>query len=465
MTDPSFISFLSDNIFWLIIALEALSVVLALTIFSFPLRKTGCYTIEKAEIINAAREEKRKALELKAQGKFLRRHRRKKSRRKETPDEETGEIIEETEATFLNEDNVETTKENNITEKNIKKLSVIVCVNGSEEEAVEFLNEIYLQDYPDFEVILVFDVTAESSDYLAERIHIHHPQAHVTFIPPGSHNLSRRKLALTLGMKAAKGDIVLTTIANIRIPSPSWLSIMAEPFNRYPGIDVVLGFSKMNFAEMRGPGRWYQNFDSTLTDSFWTGFAIGGHPYRGDGFNLALRRDLFFENKGYSRSIFLHTGDDDVFINQIANGLNTALVLDHQALITTIWGDSADRIRTLRKEQYSFTAHWLPRKPFVYAGLLSFMQWMALGAATGACLLTLADLPFIAVPLSILVGFWITESTIYRSTALRLKSAHTWLAAPLFWLYRPIGNCIFRMNHRRNRIKNYTWQRGPVKTI
>lgn len=461
MNDNSFISFITDNIFWIIVVLEIIAVALALTIFIFPLSKTGNYSPEKARTINEAREKKRIALEMKAQGKE---RRRRKKRKDEYPENESSEIITDEAAADFGH-NIEIEAENNITAKAVRKLSVIVCVNGSEEEAVEFLNEIYLQDYPDFEVILVFDVAAESSDYLAERIHIHHPSAHVTFIPPGSHNLSRRKLALTLGMKAAKGEIVLTTIANIRIPSRSWLSTMAEPFNRYPGIDIVLGFSRMNFSEMRGPARWYQNFDSTLTNSFWTGFAICGHPYRGDGFNLALRRDLFFEKKGYSRSIFLHTGDDDVFINQIANGLNTALVLDHDAVITTVWGDSADRIRALRKEQYSFTAHWLPRRPFVYAGLLTFMQWLALGLATGACLLTLADLPFIAVPLSILAGFWITESAIYRTTAFRLKAAHTWLAAPLFWLYRPIGNCFFRMNHRRNRIKNYTWQRGPVKTI
>ena len=48
----------------------------------------------------------------------------------------------------------------------------------------------------------------------------------------------------------------------------------------------------------------------------------------GVGRNLAYRKNLFFENKGFSAINNIPSGDDDLFINMVANPNNTAIVLD-----------------------------------------------------------------------------------------------------------------------------------------
>lgn len=359
------------------------------------------------------------------------------------------------------------------------KVSVIVYSQVTEERLMEYLETLCSQDYPDFEVIVVCESTAESSEILAESCTRRFNNVYVTFIPPGSHNLSRRKLALTLGMKAAKGEIVVTTVSNARIPSLQWLTLLTAPFRGKDAesIEISLGYSHIDYSEMKGWGKWYREFNALLTDAQWIGYALAGSPYRGDGYNLAFRKKLFFEHKGYSQSIYLHPGDDDIFINEVATTTNTALVLDHESILSIEWDEASKRMWRARKEQYDFTSRWLPRKPFLYAGAISLMQWVILFLCIMTVCVTassihssgsietiitehLPALITIVMACLTLVLFWLAEIIVYRRTAAGMEATRLWWALPVFWLSKPVLNCFFKLRHRHQRRKNYTWMRG-----
>ncbi len=354
--------------------------------------------------------------------------------------------------------------------KRTPKVSVIVYSQVAEEELLNYLSSLCEQDYPDFEVIVVCESTAEGSDMLTESCTRHFKNVYVTFIPPGSHNLSRKKLALTLGMKAAKGDIVITTVANARIHSGSWLSALIAPFrgDNAETVDVSLGYSHFDYSQMKGLGKWYREFVAQLTDAGWIGYAISGNPYRGDGNNLAFRRKLFFEHKGYSQSIYLHSGDDDLFINEIATPENTVMVLEPQSILSTEWGDASKRMWRARKEQYDFTSHWLPRGAFLKAGAASATRWVILLMCIAAGLTGYifsekqndinSFIPAIAA-IGLLLIFQLSEILIYRKAAEKMKATRLWWALPIFRLARPVLNFLFRLRHRRHRRYNYTWMR------
>lgn len=352
-------------------------------------------------------------------------------------------------------------------EDNSPKVSVVVYSTVEEEELTEFLNRISRQNYPDFEIIVVCDATLETTGILAEKYARMFPNVYITFIPPGSHNLSRRKLALTLGIKAASGDVIITTVANAHFSSDNWLSLMTSPFIRNSAIDIVLGYSHLDYREMKSPLRRYREFVTLLSDSRWIGAAICGHPFRGDGFNLGFRREMFFNAKGYANSIHLQSGDDDLFISQIATPDNTALVVNPEAFITTKWVTSTSRVWNLRKNLYDFTSRWLPRKPFILSGALSFMQWLILLSAVASAVTSIPStslnspwgIVLLAVSISLWCIFAICEIMIYRRAASRLDATTLSISIPLYWLWKPIGNTIFRYAHHNTIYKNYTWQR------
>ncbi|HET7897667.1 MAG TPA: glycosyltransferase family 2 protein, partial [Flavisolibacter sp.] len=84
-------------------------------------------------------------------------------------------------------------------------------------------------------------------------------------------------------------------------------------------------------------------FETFHTALQYMGYALAGKPYMGVGRNLAYRRSLFFRNKGFSSINHIPSGDDDLFINQVANKENTAVVIDPEAFTIstpkTTWKD------------------------------------------------------------------------------------------------------------------------------
>ena len=43
------------------------------------------------------------------------------------------------------------------------------------------------------------------------------------------------------------------------------------------------------------------------------------------GRNLAYKKQLFFNAKGYINHMSIRSGDDDLFVNQVANNVNTTM--------------------------------------------------------------------------------------------------------------------------------------------
>lgn len=333
------------------------------------------------------------------------------------------------------------------------KVSVIVYCFTDEEETREYLEMAMSQDYPDYEVVLVNEGGAKTTSELADRLLKLYPERlYVTFIPTDSRQRSPRKLAYTIGIKAAKGDFVVTTASNCTIPSERWLSELMLPAVSDDSTEVLLGYSHIDFHKLKGGGKWYRQMVATLSDCLWIGAAQAGNPYRGDGNNLAFRRQLFFDHKGYSNTMQMRNGDDDVFLRQFMDGYNTRTSISPDSILISEWGESSNRILADIKERYKSTQRFMPKIPFLRAGLGSLTQWVAFLAAVAAIAAGLILNPFLSfgylfypiTALVLILSLFVTEITIYRRTARRLGSICLWWSLPWFLLWHPIGNAIFR---------------------
>lgn len=157
------------------------------------------------------------------------------------------------------------------------------------------------QDYPQFEVIVINDGnTDESEDYLTI-LEEKYPHLYHSFVPDSSRYISRKKLAVTLGIKASKYEWLVFTNANCMPQSNQWLRLMARNFTSRT--QVVLGYSGYE----RGKGWLHKRvaFDNLFTSMRYLGFALAGSPYMGIGRNLAYRKELFYQQKGFSAHLNL----------------------------------------------------------------------------------------------------------------------------------------------------------------
>lgn len=347
----------------------------------------------------------------------------------------------------------------NIAERPFPSVSVVVYDFSKVTSIGDYLDALCRQDWPSFSVVLVSDASAADARELQERYRSRFPRVHFTFIPPGSHNLSRRKLAFTIGIKAADSDFILTTVSNCTIPSPQWISLMMAPVMADPAKKICLGLSRPDFNTLRGVGKWYRQFDFTLRSMQWIAAAVAQRPVRGDGYNLLFSRSLFFSRNGYSSTAYLDPGDDDLFLTEIADNENTALQLNRDSVLVQQWEPDPVKALSDQKERYDFTSRFLPRRPFFSASAVSWTQWIVFLGCVGS-ILTSGTAAVIYIPLSagLLFVWWGFQIYLYRKAAVATATVRLWWSIPVFTLWRPLGNLLFRMRHRSSRHRHFTWR-------
>lgn len=208
-------------------------------------------------------------------------------------------------------------------------VSLIVCAHDEEENLRELVPLLLQQDYPHFEVIVVEDRCNDGTfDYLlqATKENERLKMVRVTHKPE---HVKGKKFGLTLAIKAARYDWVLLTDADCRPTSNKWIKRMAEKFEE--PTKIVLGFSP--YCKKPGLLNSFIRFESFLTGIQFIGMAMMGRPYMGVGRNLAYRKELFLDNKGFNSHLEITGGDDDLFVNQHAISENTSVSIGTGALV------------------------------------------------------------------------------------------------------------------------------------
>ena len=212
-------------------------------------------------------------------------------------------------------------------------VSVIVCAHNEYDNLQDYLSILLEQDYPCYEVIVVDDSSEDGSDLLLERWSRQYGNLYHTFVPRGARVLSNKKLALTIGIKAAHYDYLLLTDADCRPESKYWIREMMKGFSNEQ-TELVLGFSP--YFEKKGLLNHIIGYDTLFNGLQYMGMARAGKPYMGVGRNLAYKRETFFSVGGFKGLLGNRAGDDDLFVNRIANAANTVVVNNPNSIVWSV---------------------------------------------------------------------------------------------------------------------------------
>ena len=212
-------------------------------------------------------------------------------------------------------------------------VSVIVCAHNEYDNLQDYLSILLEQDYPCYEVIVVDDSSEDGSDLLLERWSRQYGNLYHTFVPRGARVLSNKKLALTIGIKAAHHDYLLLTDADCRPESKHWIREMMKGFSNEQ-TELVLGFSP--YFEKKGLLNHIIGYDTLFNGLQYMGMARAGKPYMGVGRNLAYKRETFFSVGGFKGLLGNRAGDDDLFVNRIANAANTVVVNNPNSIVWSV---------------------------------------------------------------------------------------------------------------------------------
>ena len=206
-------------------------------------------------------------------------------------------------------------------------VSIIICARNEEDNLRRNLPLVLQQDYPVFEVIVVDDRSGDGTQDLLRELQKTYPHLRKSYIKEGKDFSRGKKLAITIGIKAARFEWLLLTDADCRPGSIHWLSRMQRNFDKDTG--VVLGYG--GYTRYKGLLNMIIRFDTLFIALQYFTFALAGRPYMGVGRNLAYRKSLFFSNKGFAGHNHIISGDDDLFINDVARKYNTRIELSKEA--------------------------------------------------------------------------------------------------------------------------------------
>ena len=219
-----------------------------------------------------------------------------------------------------------------------RPVSVIVVADNNAEDLRANLDSLLSQDYePGYEVIVVVDKDEDGTgDFL--KAYGKRPNLYTTFVPDSSRYMSRRKLAITLGVKAAKNELILLTDATCRPVSDKWISVMASRLDE--GTDIVMGYS--NYIHEAGLFKVFYRFHCEYSNFRE---ACNGAAYGMAGNNIMFRKDVFMAGNGFQGNLKYLRGVYGFLVNKYAGHGNAAVE-------TSCEGRVEDRVPT-RKEWHS----------------------------------------------------------------------------------------------------------------
>lgn len=335
-------------------------------------------------------------------------------------------------------------------------VSVIVFASNQPLALERNLPKILRQNYPaEMEVIVVNDGADPDTNMIVGRLKETYPNLYLTFTPDGARNLSRKKLGITLGVKAAKGEVVVITDATASFESDNWLASLLAPMAQGSGADIVLGYGHPAFPAKHSAGRLARIFDITADNAAWLASAIKGHPYRACGYNLAYRRSLFFANKGFSSSLNLRDGDDDIFISEISDKGVTAVELSPNSVATADTFDFKREAREWRASHY-FTGRRLAKgsRRLMAAGEWSLWACLACGIA-GAMLAGASNAAGWSVAAVLVCASMLAGCLSWHSTLAALYAPPMAWSLPALLMLRPLRNIAAFL--RSKKAAHYTW--------
>jgi glycosyltransferase involved in cell wall biosynthesis len=197
-------------------------------------------------------------------------------------------------------------------------ISIIIACRNEAENLKNNFPYILEQVYNDFEIVLINDGSKDRTKEVIEhfaKIHDNIKTLHLT-------SKGNKKKALTQGIAMAKNEYLLFTDADCKPTSKHWISEMVRGFSKSK--NIVLGYGTYEYRKE------FLNklirYETLLTAWQYFGYALNDIPYMGVGRNIAYTKTIFHHVNGFEKHEDIKSGDDDLFVNQIAKGENTACI-------------------------------------------------------------------------------------------------------------------------------------------
>ena len=317
-------------------------------------------------------------------------------------------------------------------------VSVIVCAKDSYEYLLDLLPIALNQDYPEYELVIVNDCSQDETEEYLKDLARNNPKINLVNLTQNLNFFHGKKFPLSMGIKSAKYDLLLLTDADCVPNTNQWIKEMVAAYEK--DTEIVVGYGP--YFERKGLLNKLIRFDTLYIAMQYLSLALAKKPYMGVGRNLSYRKSTFLKNKGFTSHYNIPSGDDDLFISQVANKKNTAVCIDAVNRVESepkrTW---ATWIRQKRRH-YSTGIKYKPQTNRILGILLGsrlayYPTLIALFFMPQALEISLGNIYYYVILGLLALLHYITIFIIYHKSAKQLGEKHLGLA------FVPFYDCFF----------------------
>ena len=206
-------------------------------------------------------------------------------------------------------------------------ISLLIIAHEEHEKLSLHLPALLSQEGAVYEVVVVDMNSEDDTLVLLKSLEEHYPHLQHLSLPVSARDISRERLALHLGMRAAKFSHVLVLNAGIEAPSPHWL---ADIENRWrTDCDIMLIPTQRTRSKRLGD--YFTAGHEAWRNKLHQKQALRKNIFRAGTAIVGLNKEIFLTHNSPAQHLALKTGTLDIFVSHVANRYNTIL-LDEKEL-------------------------------------------------------------------------------------------------------------------------------------
>jgi biofilm PGA synthesis N-glycosyltransferase PgaC len=213
-------------------------------------------------------------------------------------------------------------------------ISIIVSARNEEQTIKDFIYEIIKQNFPktNFELIIIDDYSNDNTYELAKKT-LEKSGIKYLLIKQDIH--CGKKKNLDLAIDKSKGDIIITTDADVIYRHPNWLQSISTYFSALSPNMLIMPVDFKSESDLLSR---FQITENIALTGITAGYAGIQKPFMCNGANLAFKKNIYEEVKGYQSHVHISSGED-VFLLESFAKLDTKLihyVLSRELIVKTI---------------------------------------------------------------------------------------------------------------------------------
>lgn len=317
-------------------------------------------------------------------------------------------------------------------------VSVIVCARDAYEYLLDIIPVLLKQDYPEYEVVIVNDCSQDQTEEYLKDLARNNPKINLVNLTQNLNFFHGKKFPLSMGIKSARHDLLLLTDADCVPSTDQWIKEMVKAYDKNTEIVVAYG----PYFERKGLLNKLIRFDTLYIAMQYLSLALAKKPYMGVGRNLSYRKSTFMNNKGFTSHYNIPSGDDDLFISQVANKRNTNVYIDSVNRVESEPKRTWSTWIRQKRRHYSTGVKYKPQTNRILGLLLGsrlayYPTLVALFLMPQAFNVSFGEIYYFAIIGFFALTHYVTQFIIYHKSAKQLGERHLGL------IFTPIYDCFF----------------------